>query len=97
MGSDDLTTSREVDFAVELFDRESQTGNTYGLSCGSALRELQMLIAKMKGGAMAMEIEQAFGHQLMPDGASWGAASSQGNIDAEHMLRGSVESWLGYS
>lgn len=97
LGSDDLTTAREVDFASELFDRESQTGNTYGLSCANALRELQMLAAKRKGGAMAMEIEQAFGSHLIQDGASWGGGNTQGNMGGEGSFEGNVRSWLDYN
>lgn len=97
LGSDDLTTNREVDFAVELFDRESQTGNTYGSSCASALRELQMLVAKRKGGAMAMEIEQAFGQHLVQDGASWGGGTPQGSMGGEPSFEGNIRSWLDYN
>lgn len=70
LGSDDLTTSREVNFAVELCDRESQTGNTYGLACANALREVQMLVAKRRGRATAMGVEQAF-EQHMSQDTSW--------------------------
>lgn len=97
LGSDDLTTCREVDFAAELFDREAQTGNTYGLSCAGALRELQMLVAKRKGGAMAMEIEQAFGQHLIQDGASWGGDSHHGGMPGEAPMEGNVRTWLAYN
>lgn len=62
VGNDNVSSAREIQFAVELFDREAQASNTYGLSCASVLRELQTLAVKLSGGATAMEFEQALGH-----------------------------------
>lgn len=102
LGSDDLTTSREVDFAVELFGRESQTGNTYGLACANALREVQMLVARHRGGAAAaaaaaMEVEQGFEQQNMSQDSLWlGSDISQGSgqTGGSGSLHEDVLSWM---
>jgi hypothetical protein len=101
LGSDDLTTSREVDFAVELFDRESQTGNTYGLACANALREVQVLVARHRGGAVAaaaaMEVEQAFEQQHLSQDSFWqGSDISQGSgqTGGSGSLHEEVLSWM---
>lgn len=101
LGGDDVTSRREIDFGVELFDKEGQTGNTYGLSCANSLRELQVLVAKRKGGAVAMEIEEAFEqhHHLSQGGGSWDGSSqgiSQGTgiSNSSASLHDEVLSWM---
>jgi hypothetical protein len=48
---DESAPMREVDFAIELFERESQTGNTYGFSATGALKDIKALIIMVKSGS----------------------------------------------
>ena len=105
--SDDLTAIREIEFGIELFEKEGQAGNTYGRACANELRELQVLVARRRGGAVAMEVEQAFEQQqvLSQGGAAASAASvsstswqgsnvpSQGSAEGAS-LHDEVLSWM---
>lgn len=76
-GMDDDASSdpgREIDFAVELFDREAQAGNSYGFSCASTLRELRLLVSRQGSssgrgsisGPTPMDIEHTLEHWQSP-------------------------------
>nr|BDD69325.1 uncharacterized transcriptional regulatory protein [Verruciconidia persicina] len=68
---DETAPMREVDFAIELFERESQTGNSYGFSAASALKDIRSLMVMVKSGsnfaaASAMELDTS-----LDQTASW--------------------------
>lgn len=98
---DEQASMREVDFAIELFEREAQTGNTYGLSSASGLRELKALSAIVKNGsnsaaasATAMELDAS-----LDQAASWGEEMADGsnpNNLYEDVLTWMDQDWTAY-
>lgn len=92
---DEQAPTREVDFAIELFDREAQTGNTYGISSVGALRELKALIAIVKSGSSAaaasmtaMELDAS-----LVETASWINDGQEGDANS-NTLYDEVLSWM---
>lgn len=94
---DDAESAYEIEFAKGLFDREAQSGNTYGQSCAATLRELQALAAQVKGEATAMELEQAIESHLVPT-SSWHGMSlfseDAMGLDTMTALENDVLSWM---
>lgn len=102
MDSSDMDTSREVEFAIELFDREAQTGNTYGLRCSNTLRQLQMLIARRQQdstASMEIDTEQMFegiSTDTLWQSQGFDLTQVQGNTEEESSgtLHDDVLSWM---
>lgn len=94
---DEQVPMREVDFAIELFDREAQTGNTYGINSVGALRELKALIAIVKSGSdaaassmLAMDLDAS-----LVETASWiDGDPGQGGDTNSNTLHDEVLSWM---
>lgn len=81
-------SNREVEFAIELFKREAETGNTYGRSCAGALRELQVLVGKRK-----CKVEE---EQRLERRTSWLSVVSDALDvgDLGESVSGDVMSWM---
>lgn len=98
---DEQAPTREVDFAIELFEREAQTGNTYGVSSVGALRELKALIAIVKSGSSAaaaslsaMELDAS-----LVETASWideGPSQDGANTLYDEVLSWMDQDWSNY-
>lgn len=93
--------AREVKFAIELFDREAQTGNMYGMTCSRVLQELQSLAARVQNrSATPMDVDQVFEeigqspawHALSSSSASEGGPVPESSGDAA--LFDEVVSWM---
>lgn len=72
-GAEDAArSSREIDFAIELFRREAHAGNAYGRACVRTLRELKAALGRVgrsRRGSMDMDVDQAL--QGLQRAASW--------------------------
>ena len=102
---DESAPMREVDFAIELFERESQTGNTYGFSAAGALKDIKALMVMVTSGsnfaaasaATAMELDTSLGQT-----ASWitGEMEQDSNPTSsglyEEVLSWMNQDWSGY-